>query len=188
MLGRYPEERKASGTLALLDLAQRQLGGYLTPEAINYIANYLEVAPIRVHEVASFYSMYNMQPVGKHFIQICRTSSCWLLGSDDITRTCLEKIGCEKQRQVSTDGLFSVLEVECLGACANAPMVQINDGYYEDLTPERMAEMIDDLRAGKEVPVGPQSGRHTSEPAEGAKTLTSLDFAKNGADAGGETA
>ena len=191
IIARYPEGREASATIALLDLAQRQVGGWLTDEAIEYVANYLGMAPIRVHEVASFYSMFNAKPVGKYFLQVCRTTPCWLRGSDEITRACFEAAGVSDFRQVSEDGLFSVIEVECLGACANAPMVQINDHYYEDLTPERMAEIIADLRAGKEVPKGPQTGRMASAPAGGAKTLKDLPSgdAKGGkADAKGEGA
>jgi NADH-quinone oxidoreductase subunit E len=178
IIARYPEGREASATIALLDLAQRQVGGWLTDEAIEYVANYLGMAPIRVHEVASFYSMFNSEPVGKHFIQVCRTTPCWLRGADEITRACLEAAGVSDFRQVSEDGLFSVIEVECLGACANAPMVQINDHYYEDLTPERMAEIIADLRAGKEVPQGSQTGRMASAPAGGARTLKDLPSRK----------
>ena len=167
---RYPAGREASAMIPLLDLAQRQNDGWLSVPAIEYVANYLEVAPIRAHEVASFYSMFNTQPVGKYFIQVCRTTPCWLRGSDGITETCKKKLGVGL-REVSEDGLFSVIEVECLGACANAPMVQINDHYYEDLTPERMAEMIDAMRAGEEVPVGSQTGRLSSAPEGGPQTL-----------------
>jgi NADH-quinone oxidoreductase subunit E len=174
IIARYPAGRESSATIALLDLAQRQVGGWLGDEAIEYVANYLGVAPIRVHEVASFYSMFNRKPVGKYFIQVCRTTPCWLRGSDEITRACFEAAGVDDFRQESEDGLFSVIEVECLGACANAPMVQINDHYYEDLTPERMTEIIVELRAGKDVPKGSQSGRMASAPAGGPTTLTDL--------------
>ena len=167
---RYPEGRQASATIALLDLAQRQNGGWLSTAAIEYVAGYLEIAPIRVHEVASFYSMFNTKPVGKYFIQVCRTTPCWLRGSDGITAACKKKLGVGL-REVTDDGLFSVIEVECLGACANAPMVQINDYYYEDLTPERMAEIIDELRSGAEVRVGSQTGRLASAPEGGPQTL-----------------
>lgn len=167
---RYPEDRQASATIALLDLAQRQNGGWLSPEAIEYVAAYLEVAPIRVYEVVSFYTMFNTKPVGKYFIQVCRTTPCWLRGSDGITSACKKKLGVGL-KEVTEDGMFSIIEVECLGACANAPMVQINDWYYEDLTPERMEEIIDELRAGKEVKVGSQTGRLTSAPEGGPQTL-----------------
>ncbi len=172
-VARYPEGRQASAIIALLDLAQRQNGGWLSGAAIAYVANFLEVAPMRAFEVASFYSMFNLKPVGKHFIQVCRTTPCWLRGSDGLSETCKKKLGV-KFGEVTEDGLFSVIEVECLGACANAPMVQINDEYYEDLTPERMAEMIEDLRAGRELPVGSQIGRLTSSPEGGPQTLQDL--------------
>lgn len=172
-VARYPEGRQASAIIALLDLAQRQNDGWLSGDAIAYVANYLEVAPMRAFEVASFYSMFNLKPVGKHFIQVCRTTPCWLRGSDGLSEACKKKLGV-KFGEVTQDGLFSVIEVECLGACANAPMVQINDDYYEDLTPERMAEMIDDLRAGRELPVGSQMGRLTSSPEGGPQTLQDL--------------
>ncbi len=178
---RYPADRKASATIALLDLAQRQNGGWLSPECIEYVAAYLEVAPIRVYEVASFYSMFNTKPVGKYFIQVCRTTPCWLRGSDGITEACKKKLGVGL-REVSEDGLFSVIEVECLGACANAPMVQINDHYYEDLTPERMAEIIDELRAGEEVKVGSQTGRLASAPEGGPQTLKNVPANPGGDD------
>ena len=177
VIARYPADRKSSALIALLDLAQRQNGGWLSVPAIEYVANYLEIAPIRAHEVASFYSMFNDQPVGKYFIQVCRTTPCWLRGSDGITETCKKKLGVGL-RQVSEDGLFSVIEVECLGACANAPMVQINDDYYEDLTPERMAEIIDALREGGDVPVGSQTGRLSSAPEGGPQTLLEVADAK----------
>jgi len=163
IIARYPEGRQASAVIALLDLAQRQNGNWLSAEAIEYVANKLDMAPIRVHEVVSFYTMFNQKPVGKHFIQVCRTTPCWLRGSDDLTGTCLSKLGT-KLGETSDDGLFTVVEVECLGACANAPMVQINDLYYEDLTPERMAGIIDDLKDGKEIPLGSQTGRQGSSP------------------------
>ena len=170
ILARYPEDRKASAIIPLLDLAQRDNGGWLSSEAIEYVAAYLDMAPIRAYEVASFYTMFYLQPVGKYLIQVCRTTTCWACGSDEITKTCLDKLGVG-MKEVTEDGLFSVMEVECLGACCNAPMVQINDHYYEDLTPGRMAEIIDDLRAGKDVPIGPQCKRMCSEPLGGRPTL-----------------
>ncbi len=170
VMARYPDGRQASATIALLDLAQRQHGGWLPGEAIEYIANLLDIAPIRVHEVASFYSMFNLKPVGTHFIQVCRTTPCWLCGSDGITQACLDTLGIGLG-ETTEDGQFTVVEVECLGACANAPMMQINDDYYEDLTPERMAEIIGDLKAGRPVPTGSQTGRQGSSPAGEPTTL-----------------
>ncbi len=169
-MARYPEGRQASAVIYLLYLAQKQNGGWLSNPAIEYVANYLDMAPIRVHEITTFYTMFNLKPVGKHLIQVCRTTPCWLRGSDGLTQTCLDKLGVD-MKEVTEDGLFSVMEVECLGACANAPMVQINDDYYEDLTPERMGEIIDDLRAGKAVRVGSQIGRICSAPEGGPQTL-----------------
>ncbi len=180
IIARYPEGRQASAVIALLDLAQRQNGNWLSGEAIEYVANQLEMAPIRVHEVATFYTMFNLKPVGRHFIQVCRTTPCWLRGSDDLTATCLGKLGT-KLGETTEDGAFTVVEVECLGACANAPMVQINDLYYEDLTPERMAQIIEDLRAGKEVKMGSQIGRQGSAPEGGPRTLTETPAAKSAA-------
>ncbi len=183
LCARYPQGRQASAVIALLDMAQRQNGGWLSTPAIEYVAEYLEIAPIRVHEVATFYSMFNLKPVGKYFIQVCRTTPCWLRGSDGISEACKKKLGVGF-REVTEDGLFSVIEVECPGACANAPMVQINDSYYEDLTPERMAEMIDELRNGEEVKVGSQTGRLSSAPEGGPQTLLKVaPKAKGGGDA-----
>jgi NADH-quinone oxidoreductase E subunit len=169
-MARYPEGRQASAVIALLYIAQAQNGGWVSPAAIEYVAELLDMAPIRVHEVSTFYTMFNLKPVGKHLIQVCRTTPCWLRGAAELTRTCQSKLGVGFN-EVTSDGLFSVMEVECLGACANAPMVQINDDYYEDLTPERLSEIIDDLRAGKEVQVGSQSGRQGSAPEGGPATL-----------------
>lgn len=180
IIARYPEGRQASATIALLDLAQRQNGGWLSREAIEYVADYLDIAPIRVHEVATFYSMFNLKPVGKYFIQVCRTTPCWLCGSDDLTRLCRDKLGIGKG-ETTEDGLFTLVEVECLGACANAPMVQINDDYYEDLNAERLSEILDALKAGREVKVGSQTGRRSSAPEAGPPTL--VEVAPAGGDA-----
>ncbi len=173
VVARYPEGRQASAVMALLDMAQRQNGGWLSSEAIEYVANTLEMAPIRVHEVASFYTMYNTKPVGKHLVQVCRTTPCWLRGAAGLTHTCRNKLGIGLG-ETSEDGLFTLVEVECLGACANAPMVQIGDDYYEDLSPERLGALLDDLKAGKEVSAGSQIGRQSSTPEGGATTLREL--------------
>ncbi len=169
-IARYPEGRQASAVISLLYLAQAQNGGWVSPAAVEHVAEVLDMAPIRVHEVSTFYTMFNLKPAGKHLIQVCRTTPCWLRGAAELTRACQEKLGVGF-KEVTGDGEFSIMEVECLGACANAPMVQINDDYYEDLTPERLCEIIDDLRAGKEVPIGPQSGRTCSAPEGGPATL-----------------
>lgn len=164
IVARYPDGRDRSALLPLLDLAQRQNGGWLSQEALDYIAEFLALPPIKVYEVATFYSMYNLQPVGRYFIQVCRTSPCWLRGSDAITKACKEKLGVGIG-ETTSDRMFTLVEVECLGACVNAPMVQINDDYYEDLDAEKMHGLIDDLAVGRDVRVGSQSGRQTSAPA-----------------------
>lgn len=165
IIAKYPEGRQRSALLPLLDLAQRQNGNWLSREALDYVASYLDLAPIRVYEVATFYTMFNLNPVGKNFIQVCRTTPCWLRGADKLTQTCKDKLGIGLG-ETTADGKFSLVEVECLGACVNAPMVQINDDYYEDLSPEIMEKMIDDLAAGKEVKIGSQTGRQCSAPVE----------------------
>lgn len=164
IVARYPEGRQRSALLPVLDLAQRQNGNWLSQEALDYVADFLELPPIKVYEVATFYSMYNLQPVGRYFIQVCRTSPCWLRGSDELTRACMKKIGAGIG-ETSEDRMFTLVEVECLGACVNAPMVQINDDYYEDLNAERMENLIDDLRAGNKPAIGSQTGRQCSAPA-----------------------
>ena len=138
--------------------------------AIEYVADYLSMPAIRVLEVASFYTMYNLKPVGKHFVQVCTNLPCWLNGSDNIMRACHNKLGI-KSGETTEDGEFSLLEVECLGACVNAPMMQINDDYYEDLDSEATARILDDLKAGKQPKTGSQLERYTCEPLGG---LTSL--------------
>lgn len=164
IVSRYPEGKQRSALLPMLDLAQRQNGGWLSQEALDYVAEFLALPPIKVYEVATFYSMYNLQPIGRYFIQVCRTSPCWLRGSDAITKACMEKLNVGLG-ETTSDRMFTLVEVECLGACVNAPMVQINDNYYEDLDGDKMAVMIDDLAAGRDVRVGSQTGRQTSAPA-----------------------
>ena len=167
---KYPEGRQASAVIALLWRAQEQ-EGWLTRPAIEYVADMLGMAYIRALEVATFYFMFQLQPVGSvAHIQVCGTTSCMICGAEDLIGVCREKIAPEPH-QLSADGKFSWEEVECLGACTNAPMAQIGKDYYEDLTAERLAEIIDELAAGK-VPVpGPQNGRYAAEPRTG---LTSL--------------
>lgn len=163
IVAKYPKGRQRSATIPLLDLAQRQAGGWLPRAAMDHVAEVLELAPIRVYEVASFYTMFNLEPVGEHLIQVCRTTPCWLRGSDDLTNSCRKKLGIDIG-ETTEDGKFTLVEVECLGACVNAPMVQINDDYYEDLDVKHFEKMLDDLSVGKKVKVGPQGGRHSSEP------------------------
>lgn len=160
---KYPEGRQASAVLPLLELAQRQNDNWLPIAAIEYVANMLSMPVMRVMEVASFYTMFNLSPVGKYHIQLCGTTPCWLRGAAEIKETCKNKLKIDLG-QTTKDGVFSLIEVECLGACANAPMVQINDDFYEDLTPDSMKKILDDLSSGKEVKKGSQTGRKSSEP------------------------
>ena len=160
----YPEGRQASAIIALLRMAQEQSGGWLPEPAIRHVAEMLDMPEIRALEVATFYTMFNLAPVGRHFVQLCGTTPCWLRGAEDLKGVCRKLIG--EAGVVSDDGALSWTEVECLGACVNAPMVQINDDYYEDLTPARFEAILNDLRNGKEVKTGPQNGRRTSEPFE----------------------
>lgn len=161
-IAKYPEGRKASAVMPLLDIAQRQHNNWIPMKAIEYIAKMLAMPVIHVLEVATFYTMYNLAPVGKYHIQLCGTTPCWLRGSDKIKETCKNKLNLELG-EISKDGLFSLIEVECLGACANAPMIQINDDFYEDLNPELMEKLLDNLKHGREVIKGSQIGRKSSE-------------------------
>jgi NADH-quinone oxidoreductase subunit E len=178
-IAKYPEGRARSAVMPLLDLAQRQVGaetdtqGWLPLPVIEYVAQYLGMPVIRVLEVASFYFMYNLKPVGKFHVQVCGTTPCMLRGSDDIMSAC-KKRGMVKGG-VSADGLWTLTEVECMGNCATAPMVQINDDNYEDLTPERLDAVLDALAAGETTKAGTQEpGRHTSEPSGGPTTLKDM--------------
>ena len=169
ILARYPEQRRQSGVIPLLWLAQKQNGGHLTQKALEAVALRLSMPFMRVYEVATFYSMFNLAPVGQYFVQVCTTTPCMLAGSDGILEVCKKRIHPE-QNHVREDGVFSWLEVECLGACANAPMVQINDDYYEDLTPANFAAVLDGCEKGSPLRPGPQPNaegvaRHGSEPA-----------------------
>lgn len=178
-IAKYPEGRQRSAVMPLLDLAQRQVGaetdtqGWLPLPVVEYVAKYLDMPVIRVLEVTSFYFMYNLKPVGKFHVQVCGTTPCMLRGSDDIMSAC-KKRGMVKGG-ISADGLWTLTEVECMGNCATAPMVQINDDNYEDLTPERLDAVLDALAAGQTPKAGTQEpGRHTSEPAGGPTTLTAM--------------
>jgi NADH-quinone oxidoreductase subunit E len=172
-LKKYPEGRQASAVIPLLWRAQEQCGGWLPEPALRYVADMLGLAYIRIYEIATFYTMFNLAPVGRYFVQVCGTTPCWLRGADEIKATCRKLIG--EPGHVTKDGLFSWTEVECLGACVNAPMVQINKDYYEDLTPASLERVLTDLREGREVKPGPQDGRRSSEPFSGPKTLASAE-------------
>ena len=173
IISRYPEGRQQSAVMPLLDLAQRQHDNWIPTAAMVKIAEILDMPEIRVFEVATFYTMYNLAPVGKYLLQFCTTTPCMLCGSDDILDGVKKKLGVGVE-ETTEDGLFTIKEVECLGACVNAPMVQINDDYYEDLTPELMEHLLDKLAKGDEVKVGSQQGRTGSMAASGPTTLKDL--------------
>ena len=168
-IAKYPPGRQASAVIAVLGKAQEQAGGWLPRKAIEAVAARLDMAVIRVMEVATFYTMFNLEPVGKYFIQFCGTTPCMLRGAADIKKVLERRIG--DANHIPSNGTFSWLEVECLGACSNAPMVQINDDYYEDLTTENFEKLLDDLEAGRPVRKGSQIGRNRSEPFEAVNTL-----------------
>jgi len=163
LIRKYPEGKQASAVIAVLDIAQRQNGNWLSVDAMNAVAEILSMPYIKVYEVATFYTMFNLKPVGKFFIQICRTTPCWLKGSDNLKNLCKDKLGISKG-ETSKDGIFTLTEVECLGACVNAPMVQINDDYFEDLSPEIFSNLLDDLKSGNKVKIGTQINRLNSAP------------------------
>ena len=163
ILKRYPEKNKKSAVMPFLYLAQKQNSNWIPLSAMKYIAKFLSMPYISVYEVATFYSMYNLAPVGKHFIQVCTTTPCLIRGADKIVKLCKEKIS-PNENELSQKGNCSWMEVECLGACVNAPMLQIGDYYYEDLTPQSTEKLIDDLAAGKKPKPASQIGRKCSAP------------------------
>lgn len=178
-IGRYPAGRQQSAVMALLDLAQRQVGadtktqGWLPVPVIEYVAAYLGMPYMRAYEVATFYTMYNLAPVGRYHVQVCGTTPCMLRGSDDIMAACKNR-GMVKGG-TTPDGLFTLTEVECMGNCSSAPMVQINDDNYEDLDYDSMTGILNDLADGKQPRVGTQApGRHTVEPLGGPTTLQAM--------------
>ncbi len=164
IIAKYPAGKQASAVMPLLDIAQRQQeGNWVSTAAMNTIADMLGMPYIKVYEVATFYTMYNLAPVGKYLLQVCRTTPCWLRGSDDVTDAICNHLNISMD-ETSNDGLFSVMEVECLGGCVNAPIVQINDDFYEDLDAKNVVTVLDSLKAGKPLPMGSQIGRQTSAP------------------------
>ena len=172
-IAKYPKGRQASAIIPLLWQAQKQSGGWLPEPAIRYVAEFLDMPHMRAMEVATFYTMFNLEPVGEHFVQLCGTTPCWLRGADNLKDVCRKIIG--EQNTVTEDGKLSWLEVECLGACVNAPMVQINDDFYEDLTAEWFEKILLDLKRGDTVIPGPQTSRQASEPEGGRTVLKSIE-------------
>ncbi|MFD2261308.1 NADH-quinone oxidoreductase subunit NuoE [Lacibacterium aquatile] len=179
-IAKYPEGRQASAVIPLLDLAQRQFGGWLPKAAMDYIAVLLDMPAIRVYEVASFYTMFNLKPVGRHFVQVCTTTPCWLRGSDDVLSACKKTLGIDVG-ETTPDGEFTLVEVECLGACVNAPMIQVTapytgreEAFYEDLTAENTVQILEALKRGELPADGPQNGRVRAAPVGGITTLTEM--------------
>jgi len=170
VIAKYPEGRQQSAVMPLLDLAQRQNDNWLPVAAMDYVADLLKMPPMKVYEVAHFYTMYNTKPVGKNHVQVCTNISCFLRGSDKIIAACKDTLGIGLG-QTTEDGEFTLSEVECLGACVNAPMIQVNDDYYEDLTEESTKTILEALKNGKQPKTGPQGDRQGCQPAGG---LTSL--------------
>jgi len=180
-IAKYPAGRQRSAVMPLLDIAQRQHDNWVPQAAIRYIAEMLDTPVIKVLEVASFYTMYNLAPVGRHFVQVCTTTPCWLAGSDKVLSACKKHLGINPG-ETTPDGQFTVIEVECLGACVNAPMLQYNDDFFEDLNEENTGKILEAIKRGEKPKPGPQNGRLSSEPLGGATTLTTFNPA---ASAGG---
>jgi len=175
IIAKYPPGRQASAVLALLDLAQRQHDNWLPRAAMDVVADMLELAPIRVYEVATFYTMFNLKPVGRYLLQICTTTPCWLRGSDEVVEACERKLGI-KMRETTPDGRVTMTEVECLGACVNAPVIQVNDDFYEDLDARSTEALLDALQRGEKPPIGSVKKRQGSMPEGGKTTLKELRF------------
>ncbi len=176
---KYPDGRQASAVVPLLWRAQEQNGGHVTEPMIRVIAEMIGVSPIRVLEIATFYTMFNLKPVGEHLLQVCTTTPCWLRGSDAVVAACKKHIHPHAET-VSDDGKLSWMEVECLGACVNAPIIQIGDDFYEDVDGARAEAIINDLRAGRKPKPGSQIGRQTSAPEGGPQTLTDASLYTKG--------
>ena len=170
IVSNYPDGRQQSAVMALLYIAQRQHDNWIPLKAMKYIAKFLDMPYIKVYEVATFYSMYNLSPVGKYFFQVCTTTPCMLRGAYDLVKVCKKKIS-EKENELSEDGKISWMEVECLGACVNAPMMQVNEDYYEDLNDKKLEEIIDTIYQNKIPKPGSYTGRLNSEPVNTRKTL-----------------
>ena len=173
LIKNYPKGKQKSAVMSLLYLAQKQNDNWIPLVAMKYIAKFLNMPYIKVYEVATFYTMYNLSPVGKYFFQICTTTPCMIRGAYDIVNVCKEKIS-DKENQLSKDNTCSWMEVECLGACINAPMMQINDDYYEDLNKEKTEKIINQIQNGEKLIPGSYRGRKNSEPENNRKTLLNI--------------
>ncbi len=182
IVARYPEGKQASAVIPALYLAQRQMkrttgSAWVPVKAMDAVAHRLGMAPIRVYEVATFYFMFNMRPVGTYHLQVCTTTPCWLRGSDQITEACRAATGIQGWGETSADGVFTMTEVECIGACVNAPVLQVDDDFYEDMDTEKVNQLLAALRRGERPPVGSMAGRQRAAPEGGPTTLTTLQFA-----------
>ncbi len=173
IISKYPEGKQQSAVMSLLYLAQNQNQNWIPLAAMKYIAKLLNMPYIKVYEVATFYSMYNLTPVGKFFYQVCTTTPCMLRGANKLVEACKEKIS-KNENEISEDGTSSWVEVECLGACVNAPMLQINENYYEDLTKEKLLKIIDETRKGNKPKPGSYKGRMNSAPETNRTTLINI--------------
>jgi NADH-quinone oxidoreductase subunit E len=179
ILQKYPPGKQASAVLPLLWLAQRQMArltgsAWVPTAAMDEVARRLGMAPIRVYEVGTFYTMFNLRPIGRWHLQVCTTTPCWLRGSDEVVAACRRVTGIGGWHETSADGLFTMTEVECLGACVNAPVLQVNDNFYEDLDGASTERLLDALKRGELPRPGSVTGRQTSAPASGPNTLTTL--------------
>jgi NADH-quinone oxidoreductase subunit E len=180
VLKRYPEGKQASAVLPLLELAQRQMGrqtgsAWVTRSAMDVVAERLSMPPIRVYEVASFYLMFNTNPIGRFHLQLCTTTPCWLRGSDEVVAACRRATGIKGWHETSADGMFTMTEVECLGACVNAPILQINDDFYEDMDAVLTERLLETIKRGEKLPKpGSMTGRQTSAPEGGPTTLLTV--------------
>ena len=173
IIAKYPKDKQQSAVMALLYIAQKQNSNWIPLIAMKYIGKYLDMPYIKVYEVATFYTMYNLAPVGKHFIQVCTTTPCMIRGAYKLVEACKEKIS-ENENELPKDKSCSWMEVECLGACVNAPMMQINDDYYEDLNKEKTLKILDMILNGETPKPGSYRGRINNEPENNRKTLMDL--------------
>ncbi|MGE0225265.1 MAG: NAD(P)H-dependent oxidoreductase subunit E [Acetobacteraceae bacterium] len=182
IIARYPPGKQASAVIPALYIAQRQMkrqtgSAWVPVKAMDAVADRLGMAPIRVYEVATFYFMFNTKPIGTYHLQVCTTTPCWLRGSDEVTAACRAETGIQGWGETSDDGVFTMTEVECIGACVNAPILQVDDDFYEDMDAEKVKQLLQALRRGERPPVGSMAGRQKSAPEGGPITLTTLNFA-----------
>jgi NADH-quinone oxidoreductase subunit E len=180
IIAKYPTGRQASAVLPVLYVAQHQMkrqtgSAWLPVKAMDAVAHRLDMAPIRVYEVTTFYFMFNTKPIGKYHLQVCTTTPCWLRGSDAVTEACRKETGIQGWGETSKDGMFTMTEVECLGACVNAPILQVDDDFYEDMDAEKVAALLAALRRGSPPKPGSMAGRQTSAPEGGPITLTEVE-------------